>query len=97
MRIPRGLIEFVADDNSPLYNPELKKENEIIFRVNDVETFTYTKRSHFTKNEWPFDQPAYLIMNVAVGGNLGGTVDINDIPDMRMMIDYVRVYKAPSD
>ena len=73
------------------------KENEIIFSVNDVETFTYTKRSHFTINEWPFDQPAYLIMNVAVGGNLGGTVDINDIPDMRMMIDYVRVYKAPSD
>ena len=30
LRIPRGLIEFVADDNSPLYNPELKKENEII-------------------------------------------------------------------
>ena len=77
----------------------IKSKIEFFDRLQDSfsSLFVLSRMIKFTKNEWPFDQPAYLIMNVAVGGNLGGTVDINDIPDMRMMIDYVRVYKAPSD
>ena len=30
LRIPRGMIEFVADDSTAIYNPNLKKEDEII-------------------------------------------------------------------
>ena len=30
LEIPRGLIEFVADEATPLYNPALKKDAEII-------------------------------------------------------------------
>lgn len=41
---------------------------------------------------WPFDQPFYIIMNVAMGGNLGG--DINGkIESCTMEIDYVRLYQ----
>ena len=30
LKIPRGLIEFIADDSTALHNPNLKKEDEII-------------------------------------------------------------------
>lgn len=45
----------------------------------------------------PFDQPFYLIMNLAVGGNFDGgrTPDPSDIP-ATMQVDYVRVYKESS-
>ncbi len=40
---------------------------------------------------WPFDQDFHFILNVAVGGNLGGEVDDNIFPQT-MKVDYVRVY-----
>lgn len=44
--------------------------------------------------EWPFDHPFYLILNIAVGGNWGGKYGVaNDIFPNRMEIDYVRVYQ----
>lgn len=40
---------------------------------------------------WPFDQRFHIIMNIAVGGNLGGTVDDSIFP-AAMDVEYVRVY-----
>lgn len=43
--------------------------------------------------EWPFDQPFHLILNLAVGGDWGGSQGVDkDIWPQRMEIDYVRVY-----
>ena len=42
--------------------------------------------------EWPFDQPFYIIMNVAMGGNLGGDID-GKIDNCTMEVDYVRLYQ----
>ncbi len=41
---------------------------------------------------WPFDQPFYLILNIAVGGGLGGEIDEASLP-YQMEVDYVRVYQ----
>ena len=30
LRIPRGMIEFIADDTSPLHNEKLSKDQEIV-------------------------------------------------------------------
>lgn len=45
----------------------------------------------------PFDQPFYLIMNLAIGGNFDGGLapSPGDIP-ATMQVDYVRVYKEGS-
>jgi len=44
--------------------------------------------------EWPFDSAQYLILNIAVGGDWGGQMGVNDaIFPVRMEIDYVRVYQ----
>lgn len=41
--------------------------------------------------EWPFDRPQNLILNLAIGGGMGGAVD-PDGERARFVIDYVRVY-----
>jgi beta-glucanase (GH16 family) len=45
-------------------------------------------------NPWPapFDQPFYLIMNVAVGGKFLGNPDETTKFPVEMVVDYVRVY-----
>lgn len=42
--------------------------------------------------EWVFDSPFYIILNVAVGGNLPGNPNAETIFPQRMLVDYVRVY-----
>jgi beta-glucanase (GH16 family) len=45
-------------------------------------------------NRWPapFDQPFYLVMNVAVGGNFPGVPDDATRFPAQLVVDYVRVY-----
>jgi hypothetical protein len=45
--------------------------------------------------EWPFDKPFHLIINMAVGGfwwRAGGSIDDSIFPQ-RLVVDYVRVYE----
>ena len=56
---------------------------------------------------WPFDQRFYIILNIAIGGNLGGIFNTNLFPEspysrginhdgewpQQMVVDYVRVYQ----
>lgn len=47
-----------------------------------------------TADNWPFDQPFYLIMNFAVGGAWGGQKGVDEtIFPQTMVVDYVRVYQ----
>ena len=49
---------------------------------------------HKTFEEWPFDKPFYLILNVAVGGAWGGVMGVDSTAfPQEMVIDYVRVYQ----
>lgn len=45
-------------------------------------------------NPWPapFDQPFYIIMNVAVGGRFVGNPNRTTVFPAEMLVDYVRVY-----
>lgn len=63
------------------------------FLLDDV-VYNQIKNEHKTTAEWPFDQKFYLILNVAVGGMLGGKEGINDnIFPQQMVVDYVRVFQ----
>jgi beta-glucanase (GH16 family) len=42
--------------------------------------------------EWVFDHPFYIVLNVAVGGNLPGSPNSDTTFPQRMLVDYVRVY-----
>ena len=62
--------------------------------ANGVNYLTYNKPANATQENWPYDAPQYLLLNVAVGGNLGGPT-IGALPD-QMEVDYVRVWQPPS-
>merc|ERR1719161_341592 len=51
---------------------------------------TFKPRNQNDYAEWPFKQPFYLILNLALGGNLGGSIKFSD--DQVMEVDYVRVF-----
>ena len=45
------------------------------------------------ENTWPFDQPFFFIVNMAIGGNFGGP-DVDDtIFPQEFLIDYIKVYQ----
>ena len=67
--------------------------SRLTFGVDDQVILIYDKPVNATNDNWPFDQPAHLLLNVAVGGNLGGDVDVAKIPAMRMLVDYVKVWQ----
>jgi beta-glucanase (GH16 family) len=44
-------------------------------------------------NAWVFDQPFFLLLNIAVGGSFGGPVAPETIFPASMSVDYVRLYR----
>jgi beta-glucanase (GH16 family) len=69
-------------------------ERQIDFGMDNEVYFTFEKRENATFAEWPFDEPHYLLLNVAAGGNWGGSMGVDQtIWPQRMEIDWVRVYQ----
>ena len=42
---------------------------------------------------WVFDEPFFILLNVAVGGNMPGSPDASTQFPQQMLVDYVRVYQ----
>lgn len=69
--------------------------NSLEFYIDDPSniTNTYSPETKTTEN-WPFDQPFFMIMNLAVGGTWGGKKGVDEtIWPQSMIVDYVRVYQ----
>lgn len=68
-------------------------EDEIRISVDGDEYYTRTRDSD-DRDDWPFVEPHYLILNVAVRNWVGGEDGIDpDAFPARMEVDYVRVYQ----
>lgn len=66
--------------------------DKIEFIVDDKVFFSYAPENKTVEN-WPFNQPFYILVNVAVGGNFGGP-DVDDsIFPQEYLVDYIRVYE----
>ena len=65
------------------------RPSSIIFSVDGNAYFTARKSDFKT---WSFDKPFFLILNVAVGGTMGGDVPATANLPYRMEVDWVRVY-----
>jgi beta-glucanase (GH16 family) len=70
-------------------------QNEMQFYVDNSSTpfFTATPSSLPSGDTWPFNQAIFTILNVAVGGTLGGSTSGLSNPQP-MVVDYVRWYTA---
>lgn len=60
----------------------------------DGNHYLTVRPSHLGDNDWVFDHPFYIILNVAVGGNFVGAPNASTVFPQTMLIDYVRVYKG---
>ena len=68
--------------------------NYINYYVDDVLYNQITPDSQGIEgNEWVFnDNPFYILLNVAVGGNFGGSPNASTTFPQTMLVDYVRIY-----
>jgi len=67
-------------------------EKHLAFYVDDIKYASFQKENQDTFDEWPFDQPFHLILNIAVGGNWGGEVDESMLP-FEMVISKIQVFQ----
>jgi beta-glucanase (GH16 family) len=67
--------------------------SEIRFGIDGKHHFTYPNAGS-GKAQWPFDAPQFLILNIAIGGDLGGPVDDTIFP-VTMEVESVRVWQKP--
>ena len=59
----------------------------------DGEQYHEVRQDQVAPNEWVFEQPFFMLLNVAVGGNLGGPVFPDTEFPARMVVDHVRLYE----
>jgi len=67
--------------------------DEIHWFVDDINYHNATP-ADVAPNDWVFNHPFYMILNLAIGGNFGGSIDPNIVFPQKMLVDYVRVYQA---
>jgi beta-glucanase (GH16 family) len=68
--------------------------DRITIGVNGANYFEFRNPRNGDRNLWPFDAPQFMILNLAMGGDLGGAVDDVALPAV-MEVEYVRVYQRP--
>lgn len=83
-----GEISNVSDTSTQYHTYTLLWNEQVLKIAIDNEIVVEQDNNNLN----PFDNPHYLILNVAVGGTLGGEVP-NDFGSELMEVDYVRFYQ----
>ena len=86
--IPTGSLK----DDFHIYAIEWE-ENEIRWYFDDQQYFKLTPED--VPDEWIFDHPFFIILNLAVGGRWPGYPDKTTVFPQFLYVDYVRVYQKP--
>ena len=91
----QGADAFVPDACGRFHDYQmLWTADAIRFGIDGVEHFRYARDGRGA-DAWPFDRPQYLILNIAIGGDLGGPVDDTIFP-VTMEVEHVRVWQKPA-
>jgi len=83
--LPTASSEF--HDYELLWTPQ-----KLEFSIDGVVNLTINKKETDTEDEWPFDQPYYLVINMAVGGWYGGNIDDSTFP-FHLEVDSIKYYQ----
>jgi beta-glucanase (GH16 family) len=83
-------VESVCD---AFHNYQLTWDaDHLVIGVDNKNYVQFTNPKDGDHHKWPFSDPQYLILNLAIGGMMGGPVDDKIFP-VTMEVDYVRVYQ----
>lgn len=87
-------VQSVPDCYTTFHNYILEWDSAEMRIYVDKTLYNNYKNDGSGFENWPFDKPFHLILNIAVGGTFGGIQGIDDsIFPQSMVVDYVRVYK----
>lgn len=67
---------------------------QIVFLLDGVETFRVSRDELADDEQWPFDRPYSITLNLAVGGDWPGPPNADTVLPAEMLVDYVRVYDS---
>ncbi|WP_035670936.1 family 16 glycosylhydrolase [Flavobacterium sp. 83] len=67
-------------------------KDKMDFYVDDLLVYTFNPVNK-DENTWPFNQPFYFIINMAIGGNFGGPKVDDTIFPQNFVVDYIKVYQ----
>ncbi len=67
-------------------------EEHIEFLIDGDSFYTFAPK-YKDETTWPFDQPFYILVNMAIGGGFGGPEVDDSIFPQDFVIDYIRVYQ----
>lgn len=88
----KGIFINSPYDSFHVYSIDWTPE-KIDFTMDGV-VYNHITNEHLSTKEWPFDQPFFLIINLAIGGGWGGKMGVDEtIFPAVMEIDYVRVFE----
>lgn len=82
-----------VDANYHTYAVEWDRQS-IRWLVDDQVFYQVTRAQVEVYGQWVYDQPFWLLLNVAVGGEWPGSPDASSSFPQRLYVDYVRVYQA---
>jgi beta-glucanase (GH16 family) len=84
--------QFVTNTNTEFHIYKLEWTAEkMVFSVDGTVHYTY-QPSVKNSSTWPFDSNQFLILNIAMGGSLGGNIDAS-FSEATLEIDYIKVYQ----
>lgn len=66
--------------------------DKIDFFVDEQLVYSYQPQIK-NQDTWPYDQPFYIILNLAIGGNFGGPEVDDAVFPQTFIIDYIKVYQ----
>ncbi|TYP99304.1 glycosyl hydrolase family 16 [Tenacibaculum adriaticum] len=67
-------------------------KDKIAFYIDSNLVYTFQPQNK-DENIWPYNQPFYFIINLAIGGNFGGPAIDNEIFPQEFSVDYIKVYQ----
>jgi hypothetical protein len=74
-----------------VYSVELYQDSMSFF-INNRHTFTYRRQPELGPDQYPYDRPMYLLLDMQLGADWMERVDPRELP-YRYQIDYVRFYQ----
>lgn len=91
--VGQGASMTVTDACTAFHNYQLTwSVNKIVIAVDGTPYFEFANPKDGNYDKWPFSKPQFMILNLAIGGDLGGPVPANFVSD-QMVVDYVRVFQ----
>ena len=84
------LIENI-EEGFHIYSADWTKD-QIAFYVDGHNVYTFAPKDK-SQEVWPYNQPFYLLLNLAIGGNFGGKEVDRTVFPQEFVIDYIRVYQ----